>query len=275
MAPDLPTTRDTARSGWFRSTAAISALLSALFVINLSAQGTVVGIVTDRGRPIRDVEVLIEEFRLTSRTNQAGEFSLTVPAGRRVVLARAVGFHPIYLNVNVVDSSIVDIEFELQRVAQVLDPVVTNVDARPATSAKLAGFDERRKRDIGTFLTRAELAEREHSQMSTVLRATGIQTIRRPEACGGGFALGTNRGVSSLYSPRRGRCYFPTGCYSTVYLDGILIWAPGRNEPPNIDDFKVHSLEAVEVYRSNGMAPIQYQAVGTECGVVLLWTRER
>lgn len=60
-----------------------------------------------------------------------------------------------------------------------------------------------------------------------------------------------------------------------MYLDGILVWAPGRIEPPNIDDFKVHSLEAVEVYRSNGMVPIEYQAVGTECGVVLLWTRER
>lgn len=246
-----------------------------LLATDLVAQGTVAGIVTDRGRPLSDVEVLTEEFRLSSRTNAAGEFSLSVPAGRRVVLARAVGFHPIYLNVQVRDSAIVDIEFELQRMAQVMDSVVTRVDAPAVRSAKLAGFEERREKGIGTFLTRAELAEQEHSLMSTVLRATGLHTIRRPERCGGGFALGTNRGVSSLYVPPRGRCPFPIGCYSTVYLDGILIWAPGRIEPPNIDDFKVHSLEAIEVYRSNGMVPIEYQAVGTECGVVLLWTRER
>ncbi len=256
-------------------TTVLPLLFAAMAAADLDAQGTVTGIVTDRGRPLSDVEVLVEEFRLSVRTNQTGEFSLTVPAGRRVVLARAVGFHPIYLNIHVLDSATVDIEFELQRVAQRLDSVVTRIDAPTVRSAKLAGFEERRKQDIGTFLTRAELAEREHSLLSTVLRSTGLHTIRRPALCGGGFALGTNRGVSSLYVPPRGRCLFPTGCYSTIYLDGILIWAPGRNEPPNVDDFKVHSLEAVEVYRSNGMVPIEYQAVGTECGVVLLWTRER
>lgn len=72
----------------FRRTTALLVIVLALLANGLVAQGTITGIVTDRGRPLSDVEVLVEEFRLSSRTNSAGEFFLSVPAGRRVVLAR-------------------------------------------------------------------------------------------------------------------------------------------------------------------------------------------
>ena len=66
---------------------------------------------------------------------------------------------------------------------------------------------------------------------------------------------------------------FPPGCYLSVYLDGIRIWAPGSKEPPNMDDLQVVAMQAIELYRGPSELPTQYQTTGSACGAILLWSR--
>jgi hypothetical protein len=244
----------------------------------LSAQGTIQGIVTtDRGQPIVGAEVVIEVLKLSTRTDRAGLFTLEVPAGSSVVLVRAVGFRPAVTSFVVADAKSIDVAIELERVPQALEPLVTTVPTEPVRG-KMAGFEERRARGFGAFITRAQLAVREHSLLSDVLRMTGIPLIQRPRDCGGGFAAGSNRGFGGIRTEWM-RCAngkpFPVGCYLTIYMDGIRMWTTGEVEPPNLDDYYVNGLEAVEVYRGASQIPVQYQTLNATCGAVLLWTRER
>jgi hypothetical protein len=56
----------------------------------------------------------------------------------------------------------------------------------------------------------------------------------------------------------------PTSASPTVALRGSRV--------TDIDQVKVSSVVAVEVYSSPGAAPPEFQVPGGECGVVLIWT---
>jgi hypothetical protein len=60
-----------------------------------------------------------------------------------------------------------------------------------------------------------------------------------------------------------------------VYLDGIRVWSPGRgaSTPYDINQHSLVSLEGVEVY-TGADAPAEFAGTGSQCGVVVLWTRE-
>jgi hypothetical protein len=144
----------------------------------------------------------------------------------------------------------------------------------------MLAFEERRKTGLGRFITREMLAQREHSVLTDVLRMTpGLSFVRRPDKCGGGFALASGRGgavdpqawMACEIDPR---IRFPFACYLAIYMDGVRVWVPGQKEPPKIDDIaSIVALEAIEIYRGPSETPIAYQNTGSACGVILLWTR--
>jgi hypothetical protein len=43
--------------------------------------------------------------------------------------------------------------------------------------------------------------------------------------------------------------------------------------PPDLAKFNPLDLEGMEVYRSAAEIPPEYNATGSACGVILLWTR--
>lgn len=47
----------------------------------------------------------------------------------------------------------------------------------------------------------------------------------------------------------------------------------GDGPVPNIDDFLTDRVEAIEVYRGAGEAPVEFNATGSLCGVLIIWTR--
>ncbi len=256
---------------------ALAALLLMGAVSPVLSQATVQGIVTaGRGRPVVGTEVLIEALRISATTDRAGAFTLNVPPGHRVLTVRAIGYEATFIPVMASEAEPIDIEIELRARPQILDSVTTTVAGPPAVRGKMAAFEERRKEGIGQFITREKLAERENALLSDALRMTGIPLVRRPAGCGGGFAAGTNRGIGSMRGDKA-RCMgqMADGCYMSVYLDGMRIWVDGGTDPLNIDKFSPRELEAVEVYRGAGQAPVQYMGIDNACGVVLLWTRER
>jgi hypothetical protein len=236
------------------------------------------------GRPIEAAEVTTDLPDERAVTGSDGAFLLSTKSpGLNVVLhAKAVGFSPGTQSVSFESADTAVISFSLKRVAQKLPSL--EVTGTPSyTSAKMMAFEERRKAGIGRFITREMLAQRENSVLTDVLRMTpGLIFVRRPDKCGGGFAMASTRGGSvnrqdwmwcEGYPPPSG-IPFAVACYLAIYLDGVRIWAPGQKEPPNIDNVaSIVSLEAIEIYRGPSETPIMYQNTGSSCGTVLLWTR--
>lgn len=60
----------------------------------------------------------------------------------------------------------------------------------------------------------------------------------------------------------------------SVYIDGALYFSndmPGR--PFDLSGVNILNFQALEVYRSPAEMPVEYNATGSYCGVILLWTR--
>jgi hypothetical protein len=230
---------------------------------------------------VAGAEIRLPVLHRAARSGSDGYYRVDeVPPGRYRVDVRAIGFQPLSTELSVGPRDTLEVDFELIRVVQQLEPL--RVDAKEPTrvSAKMQEFEERRKRGFGKFLTRDWLAEREYSVLTNVLRMTpGLSLVRRPFLCGGGFAVTTGRG-GAVNQQEWMRCEtpetvrFPLACYLAIYLDGMRIWVPGQVEPPDIDKIAtIVSLEGIELYRGPSEAPAEFQGTGNACGAVLLWTR--
>lgn len=254
-------------------------LLAAVWAVQAGAQTLVTGSVRGGGRLLRGAEVRFEPGNIVAHTDTTGTYVLVAPGGGVVRLfVRAVGFYAVGRNMLLVANDTVTSDFALDPVAQQLDSLSVEVTG-PAVRGKMAAFEERRRMGVGRFFTRAMLAEREHSTVSDVLRMTpGLRLIRRPSVCGGGFSVGTGRGGvvqgESWMKCGPGRVPIEPACYFAIYLDGSRYWVPGSREPPDINQFQIHGIQAMEVYRGPAETPIQYQATNMNCGLVMLWTRD-
>ncbi|MGE0442581.1 MAG: carboxypeptidase regulatory-like domain-containing protein [Gemmatimonadales bacterium] len=244
------------------------------------AQSVLLGrVVDDRGLPVTTARVSISRLGLTAAVTSEGRFEfVTIPRGRFAVATAAVGFAPDVREMGFAGNDTVRVDIRLGQAAQRLDSVVVSGNGPPPLSPQMRIFEERRRKGIGVFLTRADLARREHSTLTDVLRQVpGMKFVRRPERCGGGFALASNRGGALSWLPWM-TCFdgftpFSVECYLTVYLDWNRIWIWGSQEPPRIDETSVASLEAVELYRGPSELPVELQGTGSACGAVLLWSR--
>jgi hypothetical protein len=59
-----------------------------------------------------------------------------------------------------------------------------------------------------------------------------------------------------------------------VYLDGVLMNGSKQpTEPFDLSTVAPEQLEAVEWYASPSQTPLQYGRSGSQCGVLVLWTR--
>lgn len=210
-------------------------------------------------------------------SDRGGRYLLTVPAGVTSITVRAVGFRPLTAPISVSKNDTVIVDFRLTGQAVRLPDVITST-GRPATpSARMVEFERRRQFGTGAYLTRAQLAQNEGMSPSALLRVLrGMRLIRRPAACGGGYAAASLRTGSAdgikhcITNPRQ---TFPSGCYLAIVLDGRSIWANESPEPPNIDEFTLHNMEAIELYRGAGEIPPEFNFSGASCGVLVLWSR--
>ena len=65
-------------------------------------------------------------------------------------------------------------------------------------------------------------------------------------------------------------------CYVTTYIDGVQVFQAGSlAQPPDAARINISDLGGVEFYPDAGTGPVQYNATGSGCGTLLLWTRER
>jgi hypothetical protein len=168
-------------------------------------------------------------------------------------------------------------------------------------------FERRARSGSGRYITRADIErERPHATTEIFRRLPGVEVIGgtiRLRGAGTPFASGlsaltraapgfpgdTLRAGSSgsggtlvcrggpgcegvvENESRKAQADRPADCVPTFYLDGAE-WQPIGGD---LNSLRPEDIEGIEVYARPSLAPGQYKKLDSECGIILIWTRDR
>jgi hypothetical protein len=179
------------------------------------------------------------------------------------------------LNANVFTEDTIEATIVLHRQPTALAPVVT--ETTPVPPPSIADFEARRKVGIGTFITQAELTKHSGDRVSDVLRGriTGVRYVER--SCGG-LALANGAPATVALSDSKpiavAGCTVPKLCYFQLYVDGVHMYSyDGATLPPDIDQFLLDQVEAIEVYGGGARTPAPFNSTGAACGTIVVWLK--
>lgn len=232
---------------------------------------TLFGEVVDRrsGDPIRSARVGFLRTTdgrslWTGEADDDGAFRTgPLPLGDHRVEVDAPPYSRMSVQLVLSDPGVADVRIEMVGVDFELEPIVAL--ARRSDRLEAAGFYRRRDTGAGFQITRAEIEARNPGRATDLLR--GVPSVR--------LDGGTSPGVDPrIYLRTRmsllGGEPSTSGCIPLFVVDGSL----ARIEPPWGMDSLVspENLEAIEVLTGTSRVPPQYAGL-TNCGVVMLWTR--
>jgi hypothetical protein len=218
------------------------------------------------GRPAAGARVSVRGEGESATAGDDGRFVLRgVRPGTLVVEARLLGTQPAAARVTLAAGRVTRLTLGLGARVVVLAP--TTVREAGVASA-LAGFEERRRRGAGQFVTGEQMRERGHVTLYDALVGVPGLTVRPPAGPGRAPLLSTAR-ASGQFGVKAG------GCQPLVYLDGARLTDVTSLDGAAFADVGVgaRDLYGIEVHQSLATAPPQYQALDGGCGVVLVWTR--
>jgi hypothetical protein len=207
------------------------------------------------GAALADVEV--EGAGQRVRTDAEGRFRLrTSRRDTLTLLLRRLGYEPIAVTLRADHLRGDTIVVRMEETPLALEAVrVREADLRSPLG--LGGFEERRARGLGTFVTREEIDRRQTNRLSDVLRGRrGLTLVRTPT---GGY--GVRFGVASGRQRR---------CIPDLWIDGQ------RARGMELDDIPASTIVGIELYATIATVPFQFSASGAgaeRCGTVVLWSR--
>lgn len=219
-----------------------------------SGTAILVGTVTARdGTPLEHAQASVLGTRAAGMTDAKGVFRLTgLPPGTQTVEVRMIGFLPKRATVDLRSQQTTRVSIVMQERVVVLDSVKV-LAKKGASSDWLNGFDKRKQRGFGHFLTREDIEKRNPIELSDAFRGIpGVQVVWTGED----YTLNMTRSVSLSGS-----------CPISYYMDGAPI------SDFNINWIQPSDVEAIEIYQA-GEAPAQYSGMSAGCGTVLIWTRK-
>ncbi len=221
--------------------------------------GVLHGVVVDSsGAPIPGVEVTIFGLGRITRTDSLGRLVFAaLPQGGVDVAIRHLGYHAQAQHVVITGAPYDSILFTLAEQPVPLSEFdISGIGRNPF----FQGFDQRRQRGIGTFVTREQIDAQNTTVPSDLLRT--IPQVRLVRA---GSGLGV-RFPSNQMLRGRGSSL----CVPMIWLDGQKV--PGME----IDDLRATDIEGIELYRGPATTPAQFATGGViQCGAIVVWTRRR
>ncbi len=234
-----------------------------------------VGTVTDdsTGMGLPDAEVSIPLLHQRVVTSADGRFRLAgLPAGALAVEVRRIGFLPRRDTVTLAADQTLHRDYALTRQVTVLDTVHTTT-THTYISPALRAFEERRARGFGHFISEETLRKNDDKMLNSVIlsQIPGVYLVR----VNGSIYLASGRkqapGPVFLNADRM------ITCFVTVYMDGARIWdytQPAATRP-DFSRLSVRDFAGVEYHPGGATLPAGYSPMNSDCGVLLLWTRER
>lgn len=241
------------RSAWHRTTAAIL-LTAGTLTAPLGGQAqerpaALVGQVLDArtGRPIPQARVEIATLGRSVSTDSLGQFRIDRLTPDLIVLrVRGVGYLPLTRTVMLREGRVERIDLILAP-----DPVrlpTVAVEAPEVSRGAMSGFEERRQMGFGTFFGAEDIQGLERERLPEMLRRVPGLLINP-------------RGVA--FSSRR-------NCPINIVLDGQVLVGSSISL---LDLPALGSYAGIEVYPGQATLPSVFRVLGSDCGVLVLWSR--
>lgn len=208
------------------------------------------------GRPMERSVVVVHGSGASDTTDATGAFALdALPAGTFTLEARAIGYTPRRVAVDLVGDQVASAQVTLDERIPTLEAVTVYGEA--GRRGSLAEFMDRAKGGFGHFVTPADIERRRAFATTDFLRTMpGVRVV--PTGGSGNMIL--VRGQASLQGQ----------CMPDVFLDGVLL----HDGATDLDRLvNVQDLAGMEVYTGLGSVPLQYQRGA--CGAVVIWTKGR
>ncbi len=222
------------------------------------AQAVLIGrVVNDSTKaPIEGAEVILEPNARRVQSDSLGRFVLDkLPLGAASAIVRKIGYRGVRVRTLIFSSDTLDVEIPLEATVYELEPLEVIASGVPPG---MAAYAERRLRGTGTYIDADELRRSESRGLSDLLR------MQR------GIRMAVNRYGRWVATGSR------SSCPMSVWIDGVKIYSPpSRIGPPDIDDFSIVQLEAIEIYRGGADTPPELDPGRSGCGTIVLWTRRR
>jgi hypothetical protein len=220
--------------------------------------------------PIAGAIVRLPDLALEARTDSAGMFSFTVEPGRHRVVVQHVGFAPYDGSLEIVVGDSAVHQLVIRRVVALDSVRVT------APRVVIADFEERRALGVGHFITRAELAKQENRTTGDIMSRVPGARVRRGNS-GAAWIAGA-RGESRRQYARLDRLDIERrarpACYANVYVDGAVVFSGVDGEPLfDVNTIPPNMIEGIEFYSGASQIPPRFNRTGSECGVLIIWTR--
>jgi hypothetical protein len=141
--------------------------------------------------------------------------------------------------------------------------------AAPAGPGLMAAFQRRRAAGIGTFITNDAIRQLETWPLQTII-ATKAPRMQVVHFNSGGWGIANTRPSPCI---NKITCPAVPLCYPSIWMDGLVIYIPDSGAPPpDLSQFDVRDLEAIEIYASPAETPLELGGTGASCGVIALWT---
>jgi hypothetical protein len=203
-----------------------------------------------QAEPVEQAFVFLTVSGKGAMTNEQGRFTIPdVPGAEDTIQISYLGVDPSKTAVQLQPGHITNVTLLLGRT--VIEVADLEVEVRRLMSAKMRGFEERRRKGFGKFVTPQQIEQRQPRNTSDMLRGIAGILVGRDDL--GGAEIAFTRGSSGT-------------CVPDLYLDG----QPMFQMP--VDDIPATDLMAIEIYQGTTQMPPQW-AKGS-CGLLVVWTKD-
>lgn len=220
-----------------------------------AAQAAVRGVVLDsQGGAIPGAQVTIEGSASAAVTDAAGLFRFQrMPQGPVTLNVRRLGYRPGQAIVQHAGAVETALEIRLVAVPEVL-PTVEVRRRGDISDSRLSGYNARRVKRVGHFVTRDQIDRHDSPRFADVLRGVPGLVVKPLRGSGGGRTVSMRGNCSPL-----------------VFFDGF----PAAAGPMDLDMIDLSTVEGIEIYAGLATVPAEFMSVqgGERCGVIAIWSR--
>ena len=208
------------------------------------------------GQPLPGARVGLDRTFAEATADERGAYQLGgLPAGTQTLMARAIGYVPIIMTVNLYPNRAVTKDVAFGEAAQVLETV--DVQAKTIYSRSEQEFLAAKK-GMGYFIDAEQIERRQPFRTSDLLRMAPGVTINQ----GGGLGDETQiqiRGAATLSGP----------CAPMLVVDGMRL----EGSSGDIDQItRPENIQGMAIYRGPSETPVEYQGFNS-CGAIVIWTK--
>ena len=223
----------------------------------VSGSAIVAGRITDlAGNPIASARVAVEDDGIEAITSSDGSFRVAgARSGTRAITVRKLGYEPVRTVVDLSAYRPATVDLKLVKFVPVLETV--RIRGIRDLALERIGFNARRQRATGNYITPEEIERRSVTRVNDLLR--GVSFLRFTRQSDGSDAVS---GRPSVGTP---------GCVR-YFIDGTP-WMGSFDTPDHY--YQPSEIGAIEVYRPDSAPPqfMSFSATGSLCSAIVLWTK--